>query len=308
MPNINDLLREKSQIISQLNSMLYGSIELREKEGKQYIYVHFRQDGSLNTKYAGEYSDVLYNLVRNNTEIAKNLKKRLKEINKALKELNYVQNEGVDEKVAINIDLARRYLVDSVYKQAMLEGVATTYSDTETIVKGGKVNDMTASDINKVINLKRAWEFIMSIDLANYPTNYAVLCQINQIVEDGFSLTAGRIRSVPVMIGGSSYIPPIPFEDQVKQDLSDILQREKGIDLAIDLVLYVMKKQLFLDGNKRTAILFANHFLISHALGLIVVPADKVNDYKKVLVAYYEDESKKDEIVSFLKNNCWIKI
>jgi prophage maintenance system killer protein len=69
-----------------------------------------------------------------------------------------------------------------------------------------------------------------------------------------------------------------------------------------------MKKQLFLDGNKRTAIIFANHYLISHALGLIVVPVEKVNDYKKVLVSYYEDESKKAEIVSFLKDYCWIKI
>ena len=127
------------------------------------------------------------------------------------------------------------------------------------------------------------------------------LCQINKIVEDGFSLTAGRIRSVPVTIGGSTYIPPIPFEDQVKQDLHDALNNEEGIDLAIDLVLYVMKKQLFLDGNKRTAIIFANHYLFSHALGLIVVPAEQVKEYKKVLVSYYEDESKKGDIVNFLK-------
>ena len=307
MPNINELLLERKQITEQLNSMSYGTIELREKDNKQYIYVHFRQDGVLTTKYVGEYSDVLYNLIRRNTELAKNLKKRLKEINKALKELNYVETEGIDEKVAINIDLARRYLVDSIYKQAMLEGVATTYSDTETIVNGGKVNDMTPADINKVINLKRAWEFIMSVDLANYPTNYAVLCQINQIVEDGFSLTAGRIRSVPVTIGGSTYIPPIPFEDQVKQDLFDILNGPEGVDLAVNLVLYVMKKQLFLDGNKRTAIIFANHYLISHALGLIVVPAEKVDEYKKVLVAYYEDETKKSDIALFLKEKCWIR-
>ena len=308
MPNINELLREKNQLLEQLKSLLYGSIELREKDGKQYIYVHFRLDGVLTTKYAGEYSDVLYNLIRNNTELAKNLKKRLKEINKTLKELNYIETEGVDENVAINIDLARRYLVDSIYKQAMLEGVATTYSDTETIINGGIVKDMTASDINKVINLKRAWEFIMSINLASYPTNYAVLCQINQIVEDGFSLTAGRIRSVPVTIGGSTYIPPIPFEDQVKQDLYNVLNNEEGIDVAIDLVLYVMKKQLFLDGNKRTAIIFANHYLITHALGLIVVPAEQVKEYKKVLISYYEDESKKDDIVRFLKEKCWIKM
>lgn len=308
MPNINELLREKNQIIEQLNSIIFGSIELRDKDGKQYIYVHYRQDGALTTKYAGEYSDVLYNLIRNNTELSKNLKKRLKEINKILKELNYVETEGIDEKVAVNIDLARRYLVDSIYKQAMLEGVATTYSDTETIVNGGKVKDMTASDINKVINLKRAWEFITSVDLANYPTNYAVLCQINQIVEDGFSLTAGRIRSVPITIGGSTYIPPIPFEDQVKQDLYDMLNNEEGIDLAVDLILYVMKKQLFLDGNKRTAILFANHYLVSHALGLIVVPAEQVDEYKKVLVSYYENELMKPDIANFLKEKCWIKM
>ena len=308
MPNINELLFERKQITEQLNSMSYGTIELREKDNKQYIYVHFRQDGVLTTKYVGEYSDVLYNLIRHNTELAKNLRKRLKEINKALKELNYVEIEGVDERVAINIDLARRYLVDSIYKQAMLEGVATTYSDTETIVNGGKVNNMTPADINKVINLKRAWEFIMSVDLANYPTNYAVLCQINKIVEDGFSITSGRIRTAPVTIRGSTYIPPIPFEDQVKQELSDILNGLKGVDLAINLVLYVMKKQLFLDGNKRTAIIFANHYLISHALGLIVVPAEKVDEFKTVLIAYYEDESKKSDIASFLREKCWIKL
>lgn len=308
MSNLNELLSEKNQITEQLNSLTYGSIEIREKDSKQYLYVHYRHDGLLTTKYVGEYSDVLYNLIRNNTALAKNLKKRLKAINKELKELHYVESDGVDEKVAINIDLARRYLVDSVFKQAMLEGVATTYSDTETIINGGKVKDMTASDINKVINLKRAWEFIMSVDLANYPTNYAVLCQINQIVQDGFSLTAGRIRSVPVVIGGSTYIPPIPFEDQIKQELNDLLNNEEGIDLAIDLVLYVMKKQLFLDGNKRTAIIFSNHYLISHALGLLVVPADEVDEYKKVLVSYYEDESKKPEIVAFLKEKCWIKM
>lgn len=308
MSNISELLNEKNQILEQLNSLIYGSTELREKNGKQYIYVHYRQEGVLTTKYAGDYSDVLYNLIKNNTILAKALKKRLKEIHKALKDLNYVAKDGVDEKVAINIDLARKYLVDSVYKQAMLEGVATTYSDTETIINGGKIKNMNAADVSKVINLKRAWEFIMSIDLANYPTNYAVLCQINRIVEDGFSLTAGRIRSVPVTIHGSTYIPPMPFENLVEEQLSDILHSGVGINLAIDLVLYVMKKQLFLDGNKRTAIIFANHYLISHALGLLVVPADKADEYKEILISYYEDESKKNEIASFLKEKCWIKM
>ena len=44
---------------------------------------------------------------------------------------------------------------------------------------------------------------------------------------------------------------------------------------------------------------------VIHALNQIVYYVD---EYKKVLVAYYEDESKKDNIVKFLKDKCWIKM
>lgn len=304
---INVLIAEKKQLITQLNSMLYGTLEVREKNKKKYIYVHFRKNGILITKYAGEYSDILYNLIVNNNNHVKEIKKRIKEIDKKLKTLNYIENDHIDNMVAMNIDLAKKNIVDLIYKQSILEGIATTYSDTETLINGGEVNNMQISDVYKIVNLKRSWEFILSIP--NYPTNYVVLCQINQIVIDGFYFTAGKIRKALIKISGSSYIPSIPFESQVKQDLSDIFNSQKsGIDLAIDLVLYVVKKQLFIDGNKRTAIIFANHYLISHALGLIVVPTELVDKYKKLLILYYEDENKKNEIAHFLKNKCWIRL
>ena len=69
-----------------------------------------------------------------------------------------------------------------------------------------------------------------------------------------------------------------------------------------------MKKQLFLDGNKRTAIIFANYYLIRNALGLIVIPAELVEEFKKLLIEYYEDENKKTVISTFLKEKCWIKM
>ena len=49
-PNINELLREKKQLLEQLKSLLFGSVELKEKCGKQYIYVHYCLDGVLTTK------------------------------------------------------------------------------------------------------------------------------------------------------------------------------------------------------------------------------------------------------------------
>ena len=304
---INKLIQEKLQITDRLEKLNYGSIEVREKDSKKYIYTHFRNEGVLTSKYIGEYSNELYNLILENNQLAKELKKRLKAINKELKNINYVEQGDLNPEVELNIDFARRNLVDSIYKQAILEGVATTYSDTEVIINGGKVNDMTADDIGKVVNLKHAWEFIMNKDVVTYPSNYAVLCQLNALVEEGFSYTAGKIRSVPVTIGGCSYIPPIPFESKVIEELKEIVNNNNVIDKAINSLLCIMKKQIFLDGNKRTAVLFANHILIANGKGLIVIPAEKVNEYKKLLVKYYETDNSK-EIKNFLLNKCYLKM
>ena len=305
MDNIASLLHEQELLSARIGKMIYGSVEIREKNGKKVLYVHFREDGIQRTKYVGEYSQELYNVILENNNLVKQYKNRLKAIKKELGGLQYNSLE-LDESVKINIDLARRNLVDSIYKQAMLEGVATTYSDTETIINGGKVKDMTVTDITKVVNLKHAWEFILGEGVILYPTNYAVLCQINELVEEGFSYTAGKLRSVPVTIGGTTYIPPLPFESQVKENLDELLLKEKSYETAIELLLYVMKKQLFIDGNKRTAVIFANHYLISRGMGLIVIPAEKVSEYKKLLIDYYEKED--PAIKVFLEEQCLTKL
>lgn len=304
--NILELTSEKELISSRLEKMIFGTIDIRENENKKYIYVQTTIEGIKRNKYVGEYSNELYNLILENNQVAKQLKKRIKEINKELDSINY-ETHDLSEKINLNISLARKNMTDSIYKQAMLEGVATTYSDTETIINGGKVNNMTVSDIGKVVNLKRAWEFILSNGVISYPTNYVVLCEINQIIEDGFSLFAGRLRSVPVSIGGSNYIPPLPIENIIKEELQNILNSDLSIiDKTIELLLFVSKKQLFLDGNKRTAVIFANHFLISNAGGIIVIPVEKIDKYKKLLIEYYE--SKNNDIKDFLKNECIIRL
>lgn len=304
---ILSLLNEKDSLSKELKSLTYGSIEIREKDCNKYIYVHFREDGIALTKYVGEFSDNLYNLILNNSLRAKTLKKEIKRIDKELKLLNYIENEPT-QNVALNIDFARKHLVDTIYKQAVLEGIATTYADTETIIEGGKVNNMTANDILKVVNLKHAWEFILNKDVITSPTNYALLCEINKFIEEGFYYNAGRIRSTPVSIGGTNWKPEIPIESAIKDELNDIFKLNiDDIDKAIEILLYVMKKQIFIDGNKRTAVIFANHYLISKAKGLIVIPNEKVEDYKKLLILYYEGKDEKS-IKNFLKEFCYIGI
>ena len=304
---ILDLLNQRQKKEYELNQMIYGSIEIRENDNRKYIYTHTKEDGLQSTKYVGEYSEELHNLILNNNIKAKEIKKKIRRIEKNLKELNYVDEELTKE-VSINIDFARKHLADTIYKQAVLEGVATTLSDTENIIEGGKVSNMSSEDILKIVNLKHSWEFVLNKNVILTPTNYSILCTINKLVEEGFYYNAGNLRNVPVKIGGTSWTPDIPIESDIKDDIKNIIEQKKDdIDKAIELLLYVVKKQMFIDGNKRTSVIFANHYLISKGKGLIVIPVEKVDEYKKLLIDFYESNNNK-KIFKFLKDNCYLSI
>ena len=304
---IMNLLQIKQTLTKELNDLIYGAVEIRKKNSNKYIYVHYREDGILLTKYVGEYSDNLYNLILNNSIKAKELKKEIKKIEKQLRQLNYIDEE-LTPQVELNIDFAKRHLVDTIYKQAILEGVATTFADTENIIEGGKINNMSSEDVLKIINLKHAWEFILNKNVILSDTNFPLLCEINKFVQEGFYYSAGKIRTVPVNIGGTKWIPELPIERVIKEELEDIFNKKiSDVDMTIELLLYIMKKQIFIDGNKRTSIIFANHYLISKGKGIIVIPVELANEYKELLINYYEGKDKM-KIKKFLKDKCFMKI
>ena len=295
------LLRERAELRSKLNLLPYdGTPEVKELSNGKYLYIRKRILDKVTSTYVGPYSDDLYNLLIRNANEAKLLKKSIRNIDKELAKLGYSE-EDVKPNVLINLEYARSNMKKIIYDQAVLEGVGTTFPDTEAIIDNGKVNNMTAEDVQKILNLKHAWEFILDKDVLNAPSNYYLSSYIAKLVNEGFYQDGGRIRGVPVTIGGTSYIPPIPIEVIVKEKIDEI--RNSNIakeDIAIELLLYVMKTQIYNDGNKRTAVIFANHFMISNALGLIIIPYDKVQEFKKLLILYYEDKDL-NSIKDFLK-------
>lgn len=304
---ILNLLNQKRQYVTLLNELVHGAIEIREKDSKKYIYLHTKEDGLQSTKYVGEYTEELYNLVLNNNIKAKTLKKSIRNIEKELNKLNYF-DEDLPLDVAKNIDFARKHLVDTIYNQAILEGIATTLSEIENIINGNKVNNMIVDDILKVVNLKHAWEFILNKNVILSKTDYNILCSINKFVEEGFYYLAGSLRTTPVKIGGTSWTPELPIEADIKDNLNSILSLDiDDVQKSIKLLLYVVKSQMFIDGNKRTSVIFANHYLISKGKGLIVIPDNLVSEYKNLLINYYESDID-DEIMNFLMNKCYRKI
>ena len=302
---IQSILRDRADLNARLSLIPYeGTPEIKEVNGQKYLYTRKRIGSRVASTYIGTYSDELYQLLLRSTRDARELRKQLRKLDKKLADLGYREGE-LAPRIIQNLDFARANLKSNIYDQAVLEGVATSFPQTEEIIENGKVSGMTASDVQKILNLKHAWEFILDPDVIQAKSEYYVLCHIARLVNEGFFSDGGRIRGVPVKIGGSTYIPPLPIESVVRESIEEILQSaSEDIDRAIRLCLYTMKTQIFIDGNKRAAVIFANHYLIAHGQGLLVIPEAHVSEFKKLLVSYYEG-AEPEIVAAFLKTNCW---
>lgn len=302
---IQELLRKRADLHARLNLMPYdGTPEIKERGDGKYLYIRKRVAGKQTSTYVGAHTDDLYNLLLRNAREAREIHKELRRIEKQLAAAGYSEDE-LSPDVITNIEFARANMKMNIYDQAVLEGVATSFPQTEEIIENGKVTGMTAADVQKILNLKHAWEFILDRDVVASRSDYYMLSHIARLVNEGFFAEGGRIRGVPVTIGGSSYLPPLPDELDVKSRIREITEEtDEPINIAIRLCLYCMKTQVFLDGNKRASVIFANHYLIAHGGGFLVIPEKEVPQFKRLLVKYYEGEDI-SVIASFMKDRCW---
>lgn len=305
---IQELLRSRADLNARLNLMPYdGTPEIKERGNEKYLYVRKRVAGKQTSTYVGAYTEELYNLLLRNAREAREIRKELRSIDKQLANAGYSEDE-LSSDVINNIAFARANMKMNIYDQAVLEGVATSFPQTEEIIDNGKISGVTATDVQKILNLKHAWEFILDRDVIASRSDYYMLSHIARVVNEGFFAEGGRIRGVPVTIGGSSYVPPLPNELDVKEKIREIIEEsDEVINTAIKLCLYCMKTQIFLDGNKRASVIFANHYLISHGGGFLVIPEKEVPEFKRLLVKYYEGEDI-TVITDFMKKYCWKKI
>lgn len=304
LPEIQELLQQRADLLARLHLLPYdGTPEIKENKSGKYLYVRKRVGSRVTSTYVDVYSEELYQLLLRNNRESRELKKQIRKVEKQLAEAGFIENELASD-VILNLEFARTNMKLSIYEQAVLEGVTTSFPQTEDIIENGTVNGVTASDVQKILNLKHAWEFILDKDVIQVKSDYSVLCHIAKLVNEGFFSYGGRIRGVPVTIGGTTYKPPMPIETVVMENIQSIIETQgDAIDVAIELCLYCMKTQIFNDGNKRASVIFANHYLIANAGGLLVIPEANVPEFKKLLVRYYEDKDT-GEIKEFLKLNC----
>ncbi len=200
-----------------------------------------------------------------------------------------------------NLFLAKKVLVSNIYNSVRLEGINTTYPDTKTILEGVNVPTLKLDEINCILNLRDAWNYVLTnIDSE---INLDFICKVNSYVSRNESLEWGVLRNGKVGINGVDYIPDIPIKEDVINNINKILQEENVTEKAIDLMLYLMRSQVFWDGNKRTSMIIANKILIENGCGIITVKEENINEFNILLTEYYNTNNK-NKIVEFLYEKC----
>lgn len=200
-----------------------------------------------------------------------------------------------------NIFLAKRNLVDSIWKEARLEGIAVTYSQTADVLEGRVVADLSLEQNLALNNLKQAWRYVLD---EPHAIDFDALLHLNLLIgQGGVVRYAGELRDGLVRIGGTDFMPDVPDEGQVRSEFERILSVEDPVMRALLAFAWVCRSQLFRDGNKRTAQLVANDILVHSGEGILAVPIDVRGEFFELLVSFYESNIP-DELISFLREKC----
>ena len=198
------------------------------------------------------------------------------------------------------IEMAKRLLVDSIWKSANLEGLGTTFPKTEAILANAPT-ETKSEEVLFVINMKRAWQFLL--DNLDSPNNIMLLREYNKVVGELLFRNNGEIRTFPVQIGGTSWEPELPNSAAIITDLQEIDSIDDIELKALKFFCFVARTQMFIDGNKRVAQLIANKILIENDIGIFQIPIEKLEQFKILLIGFYETADD-TAIIDFMKESC----
>jgi Fic family protein len=191
-------------------------------------------------------------------------------------------------------DILNRLLIDLSWASSQLEGNTYSRLDTERLIEYGQVAaGKDALETQMILNHKAAIEYLVR-DTEHVGVNPETIIALHAFLSDGLMpdpAACGRLRSRPVEIGGSVYLP-IALPQQIAELFGVVIDMAAEIrdpfEQSFFLMVHLPYLQPFEDVNKRVSRLAANIPFIRYNLSPLSFIDVAGNDYIEGLLGVYE--------------------
>ncbi len=180
--------------------------------------------------------------------------------------------------------------IEYTYESNRIEGNTLTLQETALVVNEGvTISGKSMREHLEAINHAEAISYIKDIAKQDIEISERTIKEIHALILHGIDReNAGRYRTVPVMISGSTHMPPQPY--LIEKQMEDFILRFKQMEaekvhpvlIAAYLHDELVRIHPFIDGNGRTSRLLMNLYLLRH--GYVIITLKGSNDAK---VSYY---------------------
>ena len=190
--------------------------------------------------------------------------------------------------------------IEYTYESNRIEGNTLTLQETELVVNEGvTIAGKSMREHLEAINHAEAIDYIKNFAKKNIEISERTIKEIHALVLHGINReNAGRYRTVPVMISGSSHVPPQPY--LIEKQMEDFMikfremKTEKLHPVLIAAYLHdeVVRIHPFIDGNGRTSRLLMNLYLLRNGYTLVNLKGsdDAKIDYYNALEASHVEK------------------
>lgn len=177
--------------------------------------------------------------------------------------------------------MREHFHISYTYESNKIEGNTLTLQDTYFVVSEGMtISGKSLNEHLEAINHADAIGFVESIMDKNEDLTSRSLNEIHSLVLRGIDAdNAGRYRSLPVRISGSTHVPPQPYLlDKYMEDYFKFYKRQKDlmhpVILAAEMHERLVTIHPYIDGNGRTSRLVMNLILLRHGYTIANLKGD----------------------------------
>lgn len=189
--------------------------------------------------------------------------------------------------------------IEYTYESNRIEGNTLTLQETALVVNEGvTISGKSMREHLEAINHTEAINYIKDIAKQDIEISERTIKEIHALILHGIDReNAGRYRTVPVMISGSTHMPPQPY--LIEKLMEDFMLRfrqmeeEKVHPVLVAAYLHdeLVRIHPFIDGNGRTSRLLMNLYLLRHGYVIITLKGSndaKLNYYKALEKSHTE--------------------